>query len=83
MNRGDDMNHSVNITDDKGDASAIYFSHCTVATFFIQPDSRCLGQIFSQFSMATQPILYSKVVALLTIFTFVISSLVKFPLDHD
>ena len=67
----------------RGDASAIYFSHCTIAIFFSQPDSRCLRQIFSQFSMATQPMLCSKVVALQTIFTFAIASLVKFPLDHD
>jgi hypothetical protein len=33
--------------------------------------------------MVTQPMLCSKVVALQTIFIFVIASLVKFPLDHD
>jgi hypothetical protein len=82
-NRGDDVNHGVKITDGEGDASAIYFSHCIITVFFSQPDSRCLGQVFSQFSMATQPMLCSKVVALQTIFTFAIASLVKFPLDHD
>jgi hypothetical protein len=52
------------IIGDKGGVNLRSVSvYCTMGLFFSQPDSQCLGRISSQFSMATRPMLCSKVVA--------------------